>query len=124
LGVLGTTHVHGALIVGRYGREAVLLFAVVEEVMDRRRPSIIATRQILSKPRRELIGIGEGHALEQGGVHDAEHRGRETDAERKCEHGNGSKRAALPQRSSAVPDVSENGLHDGRGWSSPPYDAV
>ena len=69
----------------------------------------------------ELVAVGEGHALDQRAVHDAEHRRREPDAEREREDGNGRQRAALPQRSGAVPDVSENGLHGGRGWGFPTY---
>ena len=81
--------------------------------MDRRRHPLEAARQVLSLHRDQLVGVGKGHPLEQRAVYDAEHRGRETDAERERENGDGRQRAALPQRSGSVPDVSENSLHGG-----------
>jgi hypothetical protein len=115
LGLLGATDVDRPNVERGDAREAALLRPVVVEVVDRDRHALDAARRILSLDRYELVGIGEGHALEKSAVDDAEHRGREADAEREGEHGDSRERAALPQRSSSVPNVSKNGLHGGRG---------
>jgi len=115
LGLFRPADVDGPAVVGGEARERPLLLAVIEEIMNLCQHAVVAARQVLSCHGDESIGIGEGHALEQRAVDDAEHRRRKSDAEREGEHRDRGESAALTQRTRAVPDVSENRVHGGRG---------
>ena len=114
---LGAADVHGLGEVGGDVLEAGLLGAPVLEVVDADAHELDALGGPVAEEGHQPIAVVVGQPAEHGGVDDAEHRGRQPDAEGQGDDGRDAETGPPDEHPDAVADVTEQCAHGPISWS-------
>ena len=106
----GAADVDGLRVERRDVLEARLLLPPVPEIVNAHAHELHALRGAVAEHRHQPVGALEGQSFHRD-VDDAEHRGRQADAERQRDDGRGAEARPPDQRADAVSDVAENRAH-------------
>src|SRR5207253_10350308 len=105
------THVDRAAIPGTDLCEAPLLRAEVRVIVDRRVHAQLIAGEILLEHRDDAIGVSIWQPAHQRTIDDAEHRRRQSTAEREGANGDDAEAEVLAQGAAAEANVTGNGRH-------------
>ncbi len=115
LGALDAAHVDRAVVVAGEPLERALLRSELHQVGVGHPRVVDVARGMVALDDHDALGARKGQPAQHGAVDDAEHRGREPDADAEREHGDDDEAGTLAKGARGEAEIAEQSIHDARG---------